>query len=174
MGRDKALLPFGDGTLLDQVARVVLEAVGSVELIGDPAKYGRLGYRVYVDKVAGCGPLGGLYTALSVTRTDWNLVVACDMPAITASDLRVLLRVAAESSSECVAAAGAEGQPEPLCAVYHRRCLPAVVLALRDKRLKMQDLIREFDLRTVPLPDSALANANTPAEWAGLEETLKK
>ena len=40
MGRDKALLAYGETTLLEHVARAVLDAVGSVTLIGDPDRYG--------------------------------------------------------------------------------------------------------------------------------------
>ena len=174
MGRDKALLPYGQTTLLDHVARTVLEAAGDVELIGDPAKYGGLGYRIHSDQIPGCGPLSGLYTALRVTRSDWNLVVACDMPGISAAILCSLLEAAPESGADCVAAEGSPGRPEPLCAVYHRRCLPAVSRAMHDKRLKMHDLIEELELRVVPVASSAIANVNTPADWADLEETLKK
>src|ERR1700737_2946897 len=84
MGRDKALLAYRETTLVEYVARVVREAVGSVTLIGDPDRYRELGHKVYRDKVSGCGPLGGTHTALSVSATDWNLVVACDMPGISA------------------------------------------------------------------------------------------
>src|SRR5271163_1224329 len=84
MGRDKALLPLGDSTLLDHVAQCVRQAAGNVTIIGPPDRYASLGYPVTADLVTNCGPLGGLYTALSITETDWNLMVACDMPGLTA------------------------------------------------------------------------------------------
>ncbi len=91
MGRDKALLPYRGVTLVEHMAQAVHAAAGSVALIGDPVRYSSLGYPVYPDKFAGCGPLGGIYTALSVSSTDWNLIVACDMPGVTAEVLQVLL-----------------------------------------------------------------------------------
>jgi molybdopterin-guanine dinucleotide biosynthesis protein A len=170
MGRDKALLPYRGVTLVDHMAQAVHAAAGSVALIGHPARYSSLGYPVYPDKFAGCGPLGGIYTALGVSNTDWNLIVACDMPGVTAEVLQDLLAAAEHSTRNCVVAAGPTGQPEPLCAVYHRRCLPALARAIEEKRFKMKELVKELDSHTLPVHASALANVNTPTEWAEFEE----
>jgi molybdopterin-guanine dinucleotide biosynthesis protein A len=169
MGRDKALLPYGGATLVEHVAKTVLEAAGSVALVGDPDKLAQLGLPVFPDELPGCGPSSGIYTALRVTATDWNLVVACDMPSVSVDILRVLLLRAETADRNCVAAVGPYGQPEPLCAVYHRRCLPALARAIRDKRLRMRDLIKELGAIWMRVDASALANVNTPAEWAEFE-----
>ena len=170
MGRDKALLPYRGTTLVEHLARAVQEAAGSVALIAEPGRYASLGYPVHPDKFPGCGPLGGVYTALSVSSTDWNLIVACDMPGISADVLRSLLQGAAVSGKSCVAASGTSGEPEPLCAVYHRVCLPALARAIQGKRFKMKDLIAELDSMATSVDASALANVNTPAEWAEFEQ----
>jgi molybdenum cofactor guanylyltransferase len=169
MGQNKALLPYRGTTLVEHVAKTVLDAVGSVTLIGDPELLGHLGLTVLPDELPGCGPASGIYTALRATETDWNLVVACDMPSVSGDILRELLQRSQTALRNCVAAAGAYGQPEPLCAAYHRRCLPAVERAIRDKRLRMRDLIKEFGAVWMPVDASALANVNTPAEWAEFE-----
>jgi molybdopterin-guanine dinucleotide biosynthesis protein A len=170
MGRDKALLPYRGTTLVEHMAQAVQAAAGSVALVGDPVRYSSLGYPVYPDKFSGCGPLGGVYTALSISSTDWNLIVACDMPGVTPDVLQVLLANAEESSRSCVVAIGPTGEPEPLCAVYHRRCLPALARAIEQKRFKMKELVKELDSHTLPVQASALANVNTPTEWAEFEE----
>ena len=173
MGRDKALLAYRDTTLVEHVARAVLEAVGSVAVIGDPERYGGMGYPVYPDQVPACGPLGGIYTALSVSATDWNMVVACDMPAISAQFLRVLIAEEAKPGHNSVMAMGPRGEPEPLCAVYHRDCLPALTRAIRDNRFKMRDLVGELQTELRPLEAAALANINTPEEWAGFRQDTR-
>jgi molybdenum cofactor guanylyltransferase len=174
MGRNKALLPFRGITLVEHIAGMVREATGSVMLIGDPVQLGHLGLPVVPDKLPGCGPAGGIYTALTMTSTDWNLIAGCDMPAITRDILAGLLRRAAEApvAIDCVAAAGPDGDPEPLCAAYHRQCLPAVGQAIRDNRLKMKSLLLELDIEMLPVDASALANVNTPAEWAEFAEKV--
>ena len=170
MGRDKALLQFQGATLISHVARAVEEAAGSVVLVGNPERYSFLGYPVVRDKVPGRGPLGGIYTALKISTADWNVVVACDMPGISAPVLTALLDQAARSRGRCVTAVGNGGEPEPLCAVYHRDCLPMLASALRDKRFRMKDLVRELDAEAQVVEPVTLANVNTPAEWKEFEE----
>ena len=173
MGRNKALLPFGERTLVEHVAGIVRQAAGSVTLIGDPEKLGYLGLPVVPDKLPGQGPAGGIYTALTTTSTDWNLIAGCDMPAITGDVLAGLLRRAAVSSSDCVAAAGPDGDPEPLCAVYHRRCLPVLGRAISEKRLKMKNLLADLGFELMPVDASAVVNVNTPADWSEFEAKLR-
>lgn len=169
MGRPKALLPYHGTTLVQFVAERVREASGSVALIGDPNHFGHLGLPVVADAISGCGPAGGILTALQVTSTDWNLIVACDMPGISTEALRELLQRAQQARTNCVAASASGGEPEPLCAVYHRRCAPAIVQAIRDNRLKMRDLVGEIGVTAVPLASGVLVNVNTPSEWAQIE-----
>jgi molybdopterin-guanine dinucleotide biosynthesis protein A len=167
MGRDKAWLPFRGMALAAHVASVVAEAAGSVALIGDPEKYGGLGFSVEPDHVRGCGPMGGLYTALSVTVADWNLVVACDMPGITVQTLNHLLDQIPASGSGCVVPVSAEGDPQPLCAAYHRGCLSAIKRAIEDKRFKMKDIIGELQpVLVAGVEPASLVNLNSPSEWS--------
>jgi molybdopterin-guanine dinucleotide biosynthesis protein A len=172
MGRAKALLPYRGTTLVEYVADAVRGAAGSVVLIGDPASLVHLGLPVLRDEISGCGPAGGIYTALRATGTDWNLVVACDMPAVSGGALSELINAAEKSESGCVAAASPDGRPEPLCAVYHRRCLPALDRAIKDKRLKMRDLVREMGVSMVAVAPAVLANVNTPDEWSEFESAV--
>ena len=165
MGREKALLPYRHATLVEHVAGAVRDAAGSVTLVGDPAKLGGLGLPVLPDTIPGCGPASGIATALKATHTDWNLIVACDMPAISSGILGELLRAAETTGANCVAAAAPDGEPEPLCALYHRRCLRVLARAILDKRLKMKELLNEIGVRTVAVPRAALANVNTADEW---------
>ena len=169
MGRNKALLPFHGNTLVEHVAGIVAQATGSATLIGDPVQLGHLGLPVVPDALPASGPASGIYTALSMTSTDWNLIAGCDMPALTREILLDLLRCAALTRADCVAAAGRDGELEPLCAVYHRRCLPAVARGVRENRLKMKNLLAELGAESMPVDAAALVNLNTPTEWAEFE-----
>ena len=176
MGRDKALLPYRGRTLVAHVAGIVKEALGNggdVAIVGDPARYADLDYPVHADRVPSRGPLSGIITALRLSKTDWNLVVACDMPSLAASNLRILLERARESQAQCVAARSPAGELEPLCAVYHRGCLSILEQAFRSKQLKMRDLLPELQADSVAFPAAALANANTPEEWSAVQPDSK-
>ena len=171
MGRDKALLPLGGSTaggptLVEQIAARVRAAAGFVTLIGAPERYNSLGLPVAADLIEDCGPIGGVYTALKISSAPWNLVVACDMPAVTTGFLAVLLATARDADAECfVPETGS--RLHPLCAVYHRRALAAFQYAIDHKSFKMHDLLRFVRTVTWPVADaSLLENVNTPIEWS--------
>jgi molybdopterin-guanine dinucleotide biosynthesis protein A len=166
MGRDKALLPFRGKTLAEHVAGAVAEAAGSVTLVGDPEEYGFLGLPVIPDRLQGAGPLAGIQAALQASEAGWNLVVACDMPGINAEFLARLLDAAKSQNSDCLLPAGRSDLPEPLCAVYHRRCLPVISAALARRVHKVTDALSGLDVRMWPVNTAQwLANMNTPQEW---------
>ena len=174
MGRDKALLPFRGGILAAQVAAVVAAAAGSVTLIGDPQKYGHLGYQVLPDRSPGAGPAGGIESALSHTTADWNLVLACDMPAMKAEFLCGLMDAAERLGVDALIPAGPSGRPEPLCAVYHRRCRAVLRLALDSGVRKVTEALLGLDVRIWTVDDAAwFENLNTPEEWAAYKHDAR-
>ena len=126
------------------------------------------------DTVPGCGPLGGLYAALTAARGDAVLVIACDMPFVTAGFADYLLSLARDAE---IVVPQTERGYHPLCAVYTRACLDTVAARLADRRLRLGELIADRAARVVPVeeiarfgdPSRLLTNVNTPAEYAGLE-----
>ena len=166
MGRDKALLRYRDMALAELIANQVEEAAGSVTLVGDPKRYARLGRPVIPDLRPGRGPLGGIEAALAASAADWNVIVACDMPGITSSLLIALLEEALHSEGDCVLPLSGSRLPEPLCAVYHRRCLPAIRRALDKNVRKVTESLSEVRLIHWKAPETGWANnLNTPDDW---------
>lgn len=166
MGRDKALLPHRGTTLVEHVAAEVREAAGSVVLVGPPERYQSLGLPVLEDTRPGLGPLAGIATALASTAGGWSLIVACDMPAVTAQFLTELIEKAEASSFDCILPAGVDRRLEPLCAAYHRRCLPVIEAALERGVRKVTAGLAGLDLHLWPCHDSDIfRNVNTPADW---------
>jgi len=166
MGRDKALLPLDGSTLVEVLAGHLKIAAKTVTLIGPPERYEALGFPVVADSVEPCGHLGGVYTALSVTPAAWNLIIACDLPGLTADFVENLFLAAEANEADCVVPEGARGV-EPLCAVYHRRCRSHAASAIARKKFKMHDFVSSLHAVTLPVSDfSPLMNANTPEEWA--------
>ena len=165
MGRDKALLPYRDTVLVERIAREVEAAAGSVTLVGAPEQYRRLGRPVIPDLRPGCGPLGGIEAALSASVEDWNLIVACDMPGVSAPFLTTLLAEAGRAGGDCLLPLSGPERPEPLCAVYHRRCLPAIRGALEANVRKVTEALAGVRVVHWKAPESGWAdNLNTPED----------
>ncbi len=165
MGRDKAMLPLGGETMLARIARLVRSVAGSAAILGPPERYAALGYPVIADPFPGCGPIAGVYSALSLTAADWNLIVACDMPDLTPDLLEELFCAAARSGADAAVPSSAAGL-DPLCAVYHLRLAARAACAISRKIFKMHDFLSTLTLELVPVADAApLKNINTPEEW---------
>jgi molybdopterin-guanine dinucleotide biosynthesis protein A len=166
MGRDKALMGYGDHTLVEHIASIVERVCGSVVLVGCPERYRALPYPAIEDVLPDHGPLGGIQTALCASNAEWNMVVACDMPLIAEELLESLLEAAQQCGGDCVVPVSPGGHLQPLCALYRRRCLGAVSALLGRGVRKMREAIPQ--LRAVPLPmpsATPFQNLNTPEQW---------
>ena len=166
MGRNKALLPFRGRTLVQYVADQVRCAAGDVSLVGDHTIYSYLGYPVIEDTHPGYGPLSGIHAALHASSAEWNLVVACDMPEITADFLKSLLDRAEKTAADAVIPAGPTGDPEPLCAAYHRRSAATVTDAIERDIHKVMDGLAAIEIEIWSVSEAKyFHNLNTPQEW---------
>jgi molybdenum cofactor guanylyltransferase len=166
MGQDKAGLPLHGKTMAEHVAAAVAEAAGSTTLIGPPDRYSSLGFPVIADARPGLGPLGGIHTALTATPAAWNLIAACDLPAISPAFLKELMSEAEASGADCLIPAGPSGRPEPLCAAYHSRCRESIGAALDRNIRKVTDGLTGLRVVTWRVGEiGCFQNVNTPQEW---------
>jgi molybdopterin-guanine dinucleotide biosynthesis protein A len=167
MGRDKALLPWRGTTLIEFVAGEVQRAAGSATIVGQRERYRSLRWPVIEDQEFGRGPLSGLEAALAATQAEWNLVVACDMPQIDAATLLRLLEAAEALGDECLVPENAAGQLEPLCAVYHARCLAAIRQTMDAKEFAVTGALARLRWRRWPAGDlPCFRNVNTIQDWS--------
>jgi molybdopterin-guanine dinucleotide biosynthesis protein A len=165
MGTDKALIEVNGQPLILLAAARVAGVCGKVSIVGDPARYGKLGLPVVPDNFSGEGPLAGIEAALGATGTDWNLIVACDMPALEPEILERLF----SAGADIAVPEYPDGVVEPLCAVYHRRCHAEVVIAMQQGIRKITDALDHLRIShaiTYISVTSAepFANLNTPEE----------
>ncbi|MDX1932503.1 MAG: molybdenum cofactor guanylyltransferase [Capsulimonadales bacterium] len=174
MGQDKALLPLDGETLLERTIRMAIEAgAETVLVIGRerPADDDPAGAIFLPDAPAdaGQGPLAGLAAALEAAPTDRTLLLACDMPCLTAEAIRWLASLPSDDSgAHGTVTVGADGEPEPLFSVYSRAVRPLVRERLASGRRSLKGLIETGAFTSVALPEAfrtAIVNANTPEEW---------
>ena len=171
MGRDKALLPWGEATLLDHaIARLAAVCADTRILCGPAARYGDRGRPLVADAVPGAGPLGGLAAALADAGGADALVLAVDLPFVTVELLAAL--ASSRPGADAVVPAGPRG-PEPLCALYRASCLEPVRRRLAAGELRMTSFWPDVQVWTLEgdalaaLGDPArlFANVNAPADY---------
>jgi molybdopterin-guanine dinucleotide biosynthesis protein A len=166
MGRDKALLDFGGVPLILHMARLVKPLVSEVTIVGSPGRYTALGLHAIADSDAqtrrgrqerALGPLAGIAAALAAAHSRWNLILACDLPHLSAEWLDWLLSRALRSHGDAVIPRSERGI-EPLAAVYRRECDVAVTAALARGVRKVSEAIEDLRLDFV-----------CPREWRRIE-----
>jgi len=161
MGRDKARLPFRGADLVAAVSAAVARAAGSVTLVG------HADLPAIPDLYPGQGPLGGILTALHHSQADWNLIVACDMPEISAAFLADLLDRAVRSPADVLLPYGPDNLPQPLCAVYRRRALPVMEDHFTRGVHKVTAALAGLAVERWDVSElSCFQNINTPRDWA--------
>ncbi len=168
MGADKALLSFRGKPMISAVVDAARPIATELFVVVDEGQpYHALGLTTVPDVYKGRGPLGGLHAALSASRAEATLLLACDIPLVSTALLRHL---AACSSDAPARAVEIDGRIHPLCAVYDRRCLPVIEQLIADDRLAMAGLLDAVGAQHVPItPDlplyrpNLLTNINDPA-----------
>jgi molybdenum cofactor guanylyltransferase len=143
MGREKALLEIGGVPLILRTARLLESVTGSATVVGETAGIRALGLPTVADDWPGEGPLGGIATALRVSRAPWSLVVACDLPYLTYEWLAYLVSRALGSGADAVIAMN-EGGAEPLCAAYRESAEPAIRAAVSLGNLKVRSMLENL------------------------------
>ena len=133
------------------------------------------------DAFSGRGPLAGVYTALSWTRTEFNLFLGCDLPSITTPFLRYLTTCALSCQADVTVPQSREHRYQPLCAVYRRRVLPVIRARLARGENKVSGFFPSVVCRVVSWPEIAsagfpagiFANMNAPEEYQAAKRRLE-
>ncbi len=162
MGRDKSMLMLDGKPMIERVYLQLRPHFDEVLISSNEgSKYGFLGLKVVPDSESGRGPLMGIASALAVSGSERNLVVACDIPEVNMYLARRLLR----ESRDCdvVLARTGPSKVEPLFAVYKRSLLPAMEETLSGGRNKILDAF--FDCKIKYVDTEELTNINTMSDY---------
>jgi molybdopterin-guanine dinucleotide biosynthesis protein A len=159
MGRAKGWLEMGGVPVIVRTARLVEPMVARVTLVGGEDRAASRALRFIPDERAGRGPLGGILSALRNSTGEWNLVLGCDLPYLTAEWLEYLIQRALGSQADVVLPHSAGGA-EPLCALYRTRCVDVLATALERGVRKVTDGLAGLAVEDVP-----------PSEWKAFDST---
>lgn len=172
-GAIKPLLRVGDATIVERLEAACAPLVDEV-VVATAAPVTWTARRQVHDRLVDAGPLAGIDAAFAATRAPWLLVLAGDLPEVHPALLAALLDAATADVDAVVPRRG--GHPEPLLALYHRRCAPVVRRRLAAGQGRVAGLAEDAALRPCWLDEAALRRAdpalrsfrgiNTPADLA--------
>ena len=172
-GLDKGAAIVQGRSILERQLTELTQVTNDILYVGanPPAEYRQV-LQPVADATPGLGPLGGLDAALGAARHDTVLLIAGDMPFLTAPFLAFLATVAeAHEDVDAVVPVTARGT-HPLAAVYRKACRPSVEASLLSGERAMRGLLEHLHVREIGPeemagfgdPERLLANVNTPAD----------
>ncbi len=180
MGREKALLELGGAPMVLRLAALLTPLAGQITLIAAPERFVESPLRVIADDEPGLGPLGGIVTALRLSKAEWNLVTGCDLPFLTVDWLRFLIGWAHRSTADAVLAQSPQGHVEPMCAMYRSSARPAIAAALARGVRKVTDGLATLRMELIPVAEwkpfdsrgLLFKNMNSPEDYAEAQQAF--
>lgn len=172
MGTDKAALLLDGRTFVQRIAEELLAVTDSVTLIGKGMGNRQLNLPNAPDAYENWGALGGVHAALSVSQSPWSLIVACDLPFVTAGLFAFLARWRGEF--EAVAAIQKDGRAQPLAALYRTDpCLLRADQLIKSGERRPIALLQSgrtrwiafSELQGLPGAEHFFDNINTPQDY---------
>lgn len=166
MGTDKGLMLLDNKPMIQYIIDTVTQLTDTISIISNNKDYESLGFPVYPDLIKDKGPVGGIYTALSNSITQNNLILSCDTPFVS---LELLQKLIDNCASVDICMPSYKGRVHPLIGVYkkdntavYKSSLDANVLKLRHVNKNLKTLIIEMEGE---FEEREFLNLNTKSEF---------
>ncbi|MEO8535699.1 MAG: molybdenum cofactor guanylyltransferase [Flavobacterium sp.] len=173
MQSEKGLVLFQKKPFIEHIIQAILPITEKINLITATPEYDYLPYQKLPDIITDKGPLGGIYTALTHSETEFNLILSCDIPLISTELLSELISKHNEEAGVTVFAS--ESKVHPLIGIYSTKMLPVIKEAIDGNELKMMDLIAKIPHQIINIEESEnfhLSNINSIDELNDLNINL--
>jgi molybdopterin-guanine dinucleotide biosynthesis protein A len=175
IGRDKALLRFGEKTLLERLVAELRLVVDEVVLVLAPPTETEsnsaleklisvLELRVVRDSIPFQGPVSALGRGITVTGSDLSFACSCDLPLLRADVVSALCTMIGDHEA-VVPRIG--GELQPLHAVYKKSCATALCRMIECEEKRLQKVVEFVDARIVE--EAEIVGHDPKLELSGLE-----
>lgn len=170
MGTDKSQLRIQNETFVERIAATLSEITPAITLVNPHEEHPRL--QSVRDVYPNWGALGGLHAALAACESEWAMVVACDLPFVTAELFKHL--AALRTNHDAVVPMQPDGRPQPLAALYRivpcRQRAAELIESGRRRPLDLLELVNTHwvpfnELRNLDQAEKFFVNINTPDDY---------
>jgi molybdopterin-guanine dinucleotide biosynthesis protein A len=159
MGTDKGLVMFKGIPMIQHLINQFEQLNLPIVIISNNEAYSKFGVRVVQDLIKDKGPVGGIYTALSFSDTEVNVIVSCDVPFVEKELIELLVR---ESAEHEVTISSFEGKEHPLIGVYKKSVVDVFKAHLDKDQLKLREVIKLVKTKVIEFSDpEMLVNARS-------------
>lgn len=165
MGSDKGFLEINGESFIQHIIAALTPLVKEIIIVSDNADYDAFGYKRVDDIIKNAGPLAGLFSGLSNSETEINLVLSCDVPLINDEVLQCLIAGCDDASDIVQIKSG--GRTMPLIAIYKKNCAADCLKLLEGGERRLRKLAENRHIKTIvlePKLDHFVRNINTLEE----------
>lgn len=155
MGEDKGLMSLFGKPMVEYVLEETKKLQKPIQIIANNSNYKQFKCPVRKDKFDDKGPLAGIYTALSHSTHDYNLILSCDVPYVKMELLEFLL---SKAEGYEVTLAKKDERIHPLIGVYRKSLIPHFENEINSDRLKILDAIQNCVGQIVDVNDFDILN----------------
>ncbi len=180
MGENKALIQLGGHPLISHIISRLrtLHPAEIMIITNEPDVYARFGQRIVQDSTPDQGPLGGVYTALSSSRTQYNFIIACDMPLVKPTLVKWLWHAC---NNYDAIVPQKDNQKQYLHSIIQSRCASRAFDNLQSQRRSMHAFFSEINTQFCDYADfkhidndDSFTNINTPDDIHAIRRAFAK
>jgi molybdenum cofactor guanylyltransferase len=144
MGTNKALLEINQRPNIERIASQLKRNFDELILVtNDPEAYQFLDLATVSDRYPGKGPLAGIHAGLAASKSEINLIVACDMPFISTE---LALDLVNQIGNYDAVIPVINGKQHPLFSVFKKKTIVKIEESIKNNCLKMQSLVNHLDV----------------------------
>ncbi|MBF7092444.1 molybdenum cofactor guanylyltransferase [Flavobacterium sp. ALJ2] len=173
MQSEKGLVLFKGKPFIEHIIQAILPITKNIQLVTNGNDYDYLEYNKISDIEIDKGPLGGIYTALYYSETEFSMILSCDIPLISTELLSELIEK--HDKEAAITVLSSESRMHPLIGIYAKKNLPIIKEAIAQGDLKLMNLIAKVPHQIITLDESQslnFTNINSPDELNDLNANL--
>ncbi|MEW6089061.1 MAG: molybdenum cofactor guanylyltransferase [bacterium] len=167
LGQNKVFADIANRTIFEREIDVLQKLFSEIIITANnPVLFRSCGLKIYKDFIPNKGPLGGILTGLSISASNKNFIVSCDMPFLNE---KVITYLSSQFINCDLLIPCWHGQLMPLHGFYSKNCLNTIENQIGKNKLKLLDItrhlktkyIREYELKKFDKDGKSFFNVNT-------------
>lgn len=146
MGEDKEKLAFNNEYLIDRIIKKLKTEFSEIIVVtADVDFYHNRGVIAIEDEIKNIGPIGGLYTGLKLSSSEYAYVTACDMPNINYGYIHYQKELIDKSLPDVIIPI-VNGYYERLGVFYSIKIINKIERNIKNKNFSLYKLIEESNV----------------------------
>lgn len=171
MGTDKGFMIFNGKPFAKYSIDAVKSFVSNIIIASNHSEYDNFGLKRVADFIEDAGPLAGIYTGLKHSKTEYNIVLSCDIPLITSEIIELLVNQI-DSDSDVIQIVSNQ-RSMPLIAIYKKQCETLFLDLLQQGERRLWFALNQCKVKNVVLNSELelfTRNINTPEQLNQITE----